>query len=129
MSSSMEIMLIFLFSHSLWLMRLHLVNSWACDVARPWDGELQRGTVCFQHHVPYSLPNQIGVSVLELLSVIAGDWLYCQCQHLCWGIQLWLMITSLMFTILLSSKHVLEFLNVSRFQVKMSSFGGFLDSV
>lgn len=72
----MEIMLIFLFSHSLWLMCLHLVNSWACDVARPGDGEWQKGTVLCQHHyVPYSLPNQIGVSVLELLVVIASD--YC----------------------------------------------------
>ena len=105
----MEIMLIFLFSHLLWLMCSHLVNSWACDVARLWDGEWWRGAGhCRLHHVPYSLPNQIGVSVPAFLAVLAGDWLECQCQHLCWGIQLWLMITSLMFTISLRSKHGLE---------------------
>ena len=105
----MEIMLIFLFSHSLWLMCSHLVNSWACDVARLWDGERWRGAGCCRlHHVPYSLPNQTGVSVPAFLAVLAGDWLECQCQHLCWGIQLWLMITSLMFTISLRSKHGLE---------------------
>lgn len=36
-------MLIFLFSHSSWLKWLHLVNSWACNVARSWDREQQTG--------------------------------------------------------------------------------------
>lgn len=129
----MEIMLTFLFSHSV-AMCLHLVNSWAYDVARPWDGDQPRGTVHCRHHcVPYSLPNQIGVSVLELLAVIAGDQLECQCQHLCWGIQLWLMITSLMFTVLLRSKHVLESLHCSaplfKDKLKHLVFGDLLDSV
>lgn len=132
MTSSMEIMLIFLFSHSLWLICLHLVNSWACDVARLWDRERQRGTEhCQLHYVPYSLPNQTGVSVLELLAVLTGDWLECQCQRLCWGIQLWLMVTSLMFTISLRSKYGLEPLDFSTFQgqVKTSSVLGLLASV
>lgn len=127
MTGFVEILLMFLFSHSLWLMCLHLDNSWAPDVARLWDGGRRKGTGHCQHrYVPYSLPNQIGVSDLELLAVIAGDWLECQCQHLCWGIQLWLMITSLMW-----SKHVLEPLDFSTFQgqLKISSFLGLLASV
>ena len=125
MTSTMEIMLIFLFSHSLWLMCSHLVSSWACDVARLGDGERRRGAGhCRLHHVPCSLPNQTGVSVLALLVVLAADWLECQCQHLCWGIQLWLTITSLMLTVSLRSKHGREPLAFSAFQgqVKTSCF-------
>lgn len=104
-------------------MCLHLANSWASDVARrPWKSTGQRRAAHCGRHVPQSLPDQIGLGVLELLGAITLTRNWANACFFCWGTQLWSAISLGEPTILLWSKHVLFPLSASLFKDKLRKY-------